>query len=48
MGQQNMKAIKKNLHLDDGLQETISHYFPSSSEKKTWFKYFPCSQMARK
>lgn len=35
MGQQNREAIKKNLHLDDGLQETISYYLPSSRLKKT-------------
>lgn len=48
MGQQNREAINKKLHLDDSLQEIISHYLPSSSEKKTLFKYFPCSQMAHK
>lgn len=29
------RAIKKNLHLDDGLQVTISHYLPSSRVNKT-------------
>lgn len=35
MCEQNGEAIKKNLHLDDGLQETISHYLPSSRRNKT-------------